>query len=253
MSRHLKIAAAQLGPLHVADTREAAAKRLVALFREAPWEGARFVVFPELALTTFFPRWWLEDQADVDRRFFEPTMPNPVTQPLFDRTRARRRVLPRLRGADAALPRRRPHPPLQHLDPRRAGRTDRRQVPQSSSAGARRSQAASRVPASGEKVLRGRRPRFPRLALHGHDHRDADLQRPAVAGGVPRARATGRRDRCARLQHADREPALPRAAGAARASPSHHGAVDGVPERNVARGDREMRRRRTASACSVIR
>ena len=38
--------------------------------------GAKFVVFPELALTTFFPRWWMEDQAEVDRRFFETAMPS---------------------------------------------------------------------------------------------------------------------------------------------------------------------------------
>jgi predicted amidohydrolase len=42
------------------------------------------VVFPELAFTTFFPRWWMEDQAEVDRRYFEPAMPSPETQPLFD-------------------------------------------------------------------------------------------------------------------------------------------------------------------------
>jgi predicted amidohydrolase len=84
MSRHLKIAAAQLGPIHLADTREAVVTRLIALMREAHSQGARFIVFPELALTTFFPRWWMEDQAEVDRRFFETSMPTPVTQPLFD-------------------------------------------------------------------------------------------------------------------------------------------------------------------------
>jgi predicted amidohydrolase len=89
MSRHLKIASAQLGPLNLADTREAAAKRLLALFREAVGMGARFVVFPELALTTFFPRYWMEDQAEVDRRFFEAAMPNPAVQPLFDFARER--------------------------------------------------------------------------------------------------------------------------------------------------------------------
>ena len=84
MSRHLKIAAAQVGPIHLADTREAVVKRLIALMREAHAQGARFIVFPELALTTFFPRWWMEDPAEVDRRFFEPAMPSPVTQPLFE-------------------------------------------------------------------------------------------------------------------------------------------------------------------------
>ena len=84
MARHMKIAAAQLGPLNLSDTREAAGKRLVALFREAVGMGAKFIVFPELALTTFFPRYWMEDQAEVDRKFFEPAMPNAVVQPLFD-------------------------------------------------------------------------------------------------------------------------------------------------------------------------
>jgi predicted amidohydrolase len=87
VARHLKIAAAQLGPLQLADTRSDAAKRLVALFREAVGMGAKFIVFPELALTTFFPRWWMEDQAEVDRRFYEPSMPNPTVQPLFDLAR----------------------------------------------------------------------------------------------------------------------------------------------------------------------
>jgi len=87
MSRHLKIAAAQLGPIHLADTRAAVVRRLIALMREAHAQGARFIVFPELALTTFFPRWWMEDQAEVDRRFFESAMPSPATQPLFEEGR----------------------------------------------------------------------------------------------------------------------------------------------------------------------
>ena len=83
MARNLKIAAAQLGPLHKADSRAVAVKRLVALLREAHGMGARFVVFPELAFTTFFPRWWMEDQAEVDKRYFESTVPSPETEPLF--------------------------------------------------------------------------------------------------------------------------------------------------------------------------
>jgi predicted amidohydrolase len=55
----------------------------MAMMREAHGRGARFVVFPELALTTFFPRWWMTDQAEIDR-FFEREMPNAETRPLFD-------------------------------------------------------------------------------------------------------------------------------------------------------------------------
>ena len=84
MARHLRIAAAQLGPLHLADTRATATQRLVALLRDAHAMGAKFVVFPELAFTTFFPRWWFENPAEVDARFFERSIPSPQSQPLFD-------------------------------------------------------------------------------------------------------------------------------------------------------------------------
>ena len=84
MARNLAIAAAQLGALHRSDSRSTATKRLIALLRQAHGLGAKFVVFPELAFTTFFPRWWVEDQAEVDRLYFERTMPSPETQPLFD-------------------------------------------------------------------------------------------------------------------------------------------------------------------------
>lgn len=57
MARRLKIAAAQLGPIHLADDRASVVRRLGAMLREAHGMGARLVVFPELALTTFFPRY----------------------------------------------------------------------------------------------------------------------------------------------------------------------------------------------------
>ena len=86
MSRKLKAAVAQLGPIHLADARPAVVNRLMAMLREAHAAGARFVVFPELALTTFFPRYWMTDQTEIDG-FFEREMPGPETQPLFDLAR----------------------------------------------------------------------------------------------------------------------------------------------------------------------
>src|SRR5258707_10089203 len=83
MSRKLRAAVAQLGPIHLADSREAVVKRLSALLREAHGAGAKFVVFPELALTTFFPRYWVTDQAEIDR-YFERDIPSAETRPLFD-------------------------------------------------------------------------------------------------------------------------------------------------------------------------
>jgi predicted amidohydrolase len=41
------------------------------------------VVFPELALTTFFPRYFIEDPAEI-RSWFEAEMPGPATKPLFE-------------------------------------------------------------------------------------------------------------------------------------------------------------------------
>jgi N-carbamoyl-D-amino-acid hydrolase len=83
MARHLKVAAAQLGPIHKADDRESVVLRLIALLREAHAGGARLVVFPELALTTFFPRYWYDEIEQIDA-WFEREMPNAATQPLFD-------------------------------------------------------------------------------------------------------------------------------------------------------------------------
>ncbi len=82
--RSMTIAAAQLGPVQLDEPRRDVVSRLVELLAEAAGRGAEFVVFPELAFTTFFPRWWFDDTAEVEHRFFEPAMPSPVTQPLFD-------------------------------------------------------------------------------------------------------------------------------------------------------------------------
>lgn len=84
MTRKLHVAAAQLGAANLADTRETMVARLRELLRQAHGRGVRFVVFPELALTTFFPRYWFDDLVEVDARFFERSMPSPVTAPLFD-------------------------------------------------------------------------------------------------------------------------------------------------------------------------
>jgi predicted amidohydrolase len=83
LKRPFGLAVAQLGPISLADSRAAAAKRLIALLREAHSRGAKFVVFPELALTTFFPRHWMTEEEAVER-FFERSMPGPETKPLFD-------------------------------------------------------------------------------------------------------------------------------------------------------------------------
>ena len=83
MARMVTVGAAQLGPIARSENRSQVVKRLLALLGEAHGRGCDLVVFPELALTTFFPRWWMEDQAEIDA-FFEREMPGPETRPLFD-------------------------------------------------------------------------------------------------------------------------------------------------------------------------
>lgn len=82
--RVINVAAAQLGPIQRAEGREQVVKRMLALMDEAKSRGADLIVYPELALTTFFPRWYVEDQAEVDL-WFEREMPNDAVQPLFAR------------------------------------------------------------------------------------------------------------------------------------------------------------------------
>jgi hypothetical protein len=75
-----------MGPTQRADSRALTLARLVALLEQAASQGAKLVVFPELAFTTFFPRWWFDDEAELLANF-EPAMPNAAVAPLFLRAR----------------------------------------------------------------------------------------------------------------------------------------------------------------------
>ena len=85
MPRIIRIAAAQMGPIQRADCRETTLDRMCDLLEEAAARGAQLVVFPELAFTTFFPRWLIEDE-ELDS-YFEASMPNARVRRLFDRAR----------------------------------------------------------------------------------------------------------------------------------------------------------------------
>ncbi len=86
MSRLITVAAAQLGPIEREESKTSVVKRMTEMMRHAHGRGARLVVFPEMALTTFFPRWHIEDVDELDR-FYETSMPSNETQPLFDLAR----------------------------------------------------------------------------------------------------------------------------------------------------------------------
>ena len=88
MVRVIRIAAAQMGPTQRADSRGHTLGRLIALLESAHREGAELVVFPELAFTTFFPRWIMGGEELAAQ--FERAIPNPDVQALFDRAKALR-------------------------------------------------------------------------------------------------------------------------------------------------------------------
>jgi predicted amidohydrolase len=81
--RTFGLGVAQVGGIQRYDNRADVVARLVGLMRTAHERGAEFVVFPELTLTTFFPRYWFETDDEADS-FFEREMPSDETAPLFE-------------------------------------------------------------------------------------------------------------------------------------------------------------------------
>lgn len=89
LGRWLRVGAAQLGPIGRHESRSEVVDRLLVLLRQAASASVELVVFPELALTSFFPRWFVEEEDDLDLdSFYETEMPGPETKRLFDEARA---------------------------------------------------------------------------------------------------------------------------------------------------------------------
>ncbi|SLN26355.1 N-carbamoyl-D-amino acid hydrolase [Aquimixticola soesokkakensis] len=83
----MMIGAAQIGGIQRAETREEVVARMLALMDEAHDKGVTFLAYPEMTLTTFFPRFYVEDRAEFDH-WFETEMPNAATAPLFARAKS---------------------------------------------------------------------------------------------------------------------------------------------------------------------
>jgi predicted amidohydrolase len=84
VDRRFDLAVAQVGGIQPSEGRATAVQRLIRLLEQSHHKGASFVVFPELTLTTFFPRYWDDDRAAMDQ-YFETEMPGAEVKPLFDR------------------------------------------------------------------------------------------------------------------------------------------------------------------------
>lgn len=83
MSRILRVGGAQLGPVQRAESRQSVVRRMLDLLVQAKENNCNLVVYPELALTTFFPRWYMTDPTEIDS-WFECEIPNAATRPLFE-------------------------------------------------------------------------------------------------------------------------------------------------------------------------
>jgi predicted amidohydrolase len=86
MPRHLKIAAAQMGPNNEGTPREAIVERMLGLLEQAVREGVELIAYPEMALTTYFPK---KIRPDFDQ-FFETEVPPKALAPLLRRAAAAR-------------------------------------------------------------------------------------------------------------------------------------------------------------------
>ena len=86
MPRVVRLAVAQSGPIQQDERRERVVARLLAMLKQAAARKCHLVLFPELALTTFFPRYYEAERADMDQ-WFEAEMPGAATRVLFDTAR----------------------------------------------------------------------------------------------------------------------------------------------------------------------
>ena len=205
MSRIVTVGAAQLGPIARTESRAQAVARMIVLMRQAKSHGCDLVVFPECALTAFFPHWYFDRQADIDA-YFEREMPNTATQPLFDCARELS-IGFYLGFAELAV----------------EGGSRATSIPRSSStrpAGSSASIARFICPVMPSTSRRGRirisrsatssrqpgLPGVPRVRRH---RRHGDLQRPPLARDLSRDGAAGGRDGAARLNTPVHNPPSP--------------------------------------------
>ncbi len=81
MPRHVKVAAAQMGPNNDGTPREVIVERMLALLEQSIREGVELIAYPEMALTTYFPK---RVRPDFDH-FFETEVPPKSLEPLLRR------------------------------------------------------------------------------------------------------------------------------------------------------------------------
>ncbi|TKA25620.1 hypothetical protein B0A54_17109 [Friedmanniomyces endolithicus] len=87
-SNAIRLAAAQMGTTHRSDPRSKTLDRMLKLLDDAANQGAEVVLFPEIALTTFFPRYLIDDAEELTSWFEHGDVTKSEnTAPLFDKAR----------------------------------------------------------------------------------------------------------------------------------------------------------------------
>ncbi|KAI9371597.1 carbon-nitrogen hydrolase [Aspergillus egyptiacus] len=85
MPRTVRLAAAQMGTTNKWDPRDQTLNRMISLLKDAAAQGAQMVLFPEIAFTTFFPRYLILDHSELESWFEHGDIrTSPNTKPLFD-------------------------------------------------------------------------------------------------------------------------------------------------------------------------
>src|SRR4029453_10804496 len=85
-AREVKGRRAQLGPINEGTSRDEVVERMLALLERAIAERVELIAYPEMALTTYFPK---KIRDDYDQ-FFENEVPPKALEPLLRRAAAAR-------------------------------------------------------------------------------------------------------------------------------------------------------------------
>lgn len=84
MPRYVKVAAAQMGPNNEDMRRDQIVERMLALMDKAIAEGVEILAYPEMALSTYFPKRIRDDYE----QFFDQEVPPKALAELLARARA---------------------------------------------------------------------------------------------------------------------------------------------------------------------
>ena len=169
MARHIKVAAAQMGPNNEGTSREEIVERMLALLDLAIQDQVELIAYPEMALTTYFPK---KIRTDFDQ-FFENEVPPRRSSPCCG-------VPPRPAWRCTWASARRPtaSTSIPRFSPTAtAGCGDVPEDPPAGDESGRR--LCPGVPAV---LLRPRRYRLPRFRRRGCQGWDRDLPGPALSG-----------------------------------------------------------------------